>query len=136
MFLAYGFLEKIFDIFARHQVSVDLISTSEITVSLTTDEKELPHEALEELKGFSKVKVAKDMALVSIVGENIKTAPGFLRKVFQAVDRIPIEMITFGASNVNLSLVVSDRYTQETVSRLHRSFFETKGKRSSYAGSV
>jgi len=68
------------------------------------------------------------MAIVSIVGENIKAAPGFLRKVFQAVGRIPVEMITFGASNVNLSLVVSEKHMQDTVEALHRAFFENKPK--------
>jgi len=123
MLMAYGFLERIFDVFARHKISVDLISTSEISVSLTIDNSQFKDEIVQELSEFSIVKVTKNMAIVSLIGHNIKSSPHFLNKVFSALDGISIEMITFGTSNVNLSLVVPESQLKESVERLHAAFF-------------
>lgn len=126
MLMAYGFLEKIFEVFARHEIAVDLISTSEISVSLTIDNSQFDARIVEKLSEFSTVKVTRNMAVVSIVGENIKASPGFLGKAFNALNDIPVEMITFGSSNVNLSLVVPDDQLNTCVRRLHSTFFENK----------
>ena len=124
MLNAYGFLERIFDVFARYKVPIDLVSTSEITVSLTLEKTEHLDEIVEELKGFSTVRTEDKMAIVSIVGEDIKNSQSFLKRTFHALDTLPIEMISFGASNVNLSLVVPEIHVEEVVKKLHREFFE------------
>ncbi len=128
MLLAYGFLENIFKVFSRHKVSVDLISTSEITVSLTIDDNYSIDNIVKELSEFSSVKVTGKTSIISLVGENIKESPGFLHKVFESLDGIPIEMITFGTSNVNLSVVIPEHYLNDAVMKLHRNFFESGGK--------
>jgi len=124
MLLAYGFLERIFEVFARYRVSVDLVSTSEISVSLTLDTTHHLDPILSELKSFSLVKVSEKMAIVSLVGEDIKNSPEFLRKAFQALDGLPIEMISFGASNVNLSVVIPENHLKAAVTALHKALFE------------
>ncbi len=125
MLYAYGFLERIFDVFARYKVPIDLVSTSEITVSLTLEKTENLNEIVEELKGFSTVRTEDKMAIVSIVGEDIKNSQSFLKRTFHALDTLPIEMISFGASNVNLSLVVPESHIEAVVKKLHREFFES-----------
>jgi len=124
MLLAYGFLEKIFDVFAKYQVSVDLISTSEISVSLTLDNKTSLKPILKELKEFSTVSYKTNQAILSLIGEEIKNSPQFLWRTFGALKNIPVEMITFGASNVNLSLVMEQSHIENCVRELHREFFE------------
>lgn len=126
MLLAYGFLEQIFDVFARHKVAVDLISTSEISVSLTIEENQFRPQIVDELSAFSRVKTARNMAIVALVGDNIKASPHFLSRAFKALDGVSIEMITFGASNVNLSLVVPEPALRKSVERLHEEFFEDR----------
>ncbi len=124
MLMAYGFLERIFEVFARHRISVDLISTSEITVSLTLDNGVRLEPVLQELGEFSRVEVKTGMSIISLVGEDIKESPAFLARVFTTLKNFPIEMISFGASNVNLSLVTPDAGLKEAVVELHRAFFE------------
>jgi aspartate kinase len=124
MLLAHGFLKRIFDIFAEFQISIDLISTSEITVSLTLDTNSNLEEIIQKLSEFSTVKVSKKMSIICMVSEGIKDSPGFLRNVFTALNGIPVEMITFGASNVNLSFLVAKKNMEDAVKRLHKSFFE------------
>ncbi len=124
MLMAYGFLERIFEVFARHRISIDLISTSEISVSLTLDNGVKLEQVLQELGEFSRVEVKTGMSIISLVGENIKESPGFLARVFSTLKDFPIEMISFGASNVNLSLVTPDKNLKESVVKLHRVFFE------------
>jgi aspartate kinase len=127
MLLAYGFLEQIFDVFARHKVSVDLISTSEISVSLTITKDQFNRQIVKDLSEFSTVKISENMAILALVGDNIKKSRNFLNQVFTALNGIPIEMITFGTSNVNLSLVIPESHLQKSVERLHKVFFENKG---------
>ncbi|MBN2010926.1 lysine-sensitive aspartokinase 3 [candidate division KSB1 bacterium] len=124
MLLAYGFLEKIFEVFARYKVAVDLVSTSEISVSLTIHKKQFTQEIVDDLSQFSNVKISDDMAIIALVGDNIKTNINFLNRVFTALTGITIEMITFGTSNVNLSLVIPESQMVTCVERLHNKFFK------------
>ncbi len=124
MLMAYGFLERIFDVFSRHKISVDLISTSEISVSLTVDIEFSLDSVIQDLNRFSTVNLIKDRSIISMVGDGIKNSPHFLNQVFNALDGLAIEMITFGASNVNLSLVVSTQNLKRAVNKLHQAFFE------------
>lgn len=125
MLNAYGFLERIFNVFARYQISIDLVSTSEISVSLTLEKTEHLDRIVEELKEFSSVRVSEKMAIVSIVGEDIKNSQGFLKRAFLALNSIPVEMISFGASNVNLSIVIPEIHVETVVKKLHCEFFES-----------
>ncbi|HWQ09572.1 MAG TPA: aspartate kinase, partial [Holophaga sp.] len=119
-----GFLARLFDVFRRHGVSVDLIATAEVSVSLTV-EADAPLEALlADLSSFATVVVVQDRAIVAVVGERIKQTPGVAGRVFTALAGINIELISMGANEINLSLVVPRSAAVETLQRLHRALIE------------
>lgn len=118
-----GFLARIFEVFGRLGVSVDLVSTSEVTVSVTVDEG-APIEALrKELSTFSEVRVEEDRAVVALVGEALRRTPGIAGRALASLGDINVEMISMGASEINLSLVVGRAVAPEAQRRLHEAFF-------------
>ena len=123
MLLAHGFLKKIFEIFDKYKTSVDLITTSEVNVSLTLDNDDNIEEIINELSGFSEVNIEKDKALVCIVGSNLKYIPGMAKKVFQALGEHNITMISQGASVINISFVVDSENLNSVLKTLHKEFF-------------
>ena len=123
MLMAHGFLAKIFEIFDRHQTAVDMVSTSEVSVSLTVDRTDSLQAILDDLEGFADVAVAANKAIVCVVGEGIRYTPGIAAKVFNAVDGIRIRMISLGASRVNVGFVVDQADLESAVRRLHATFF-------------
>lgn len=119
-----GFLARLFEVFRRHKVSVDLVATAEVSVSLTV-EADAPLAALiEELSEFAEVQVAEDRALVAIVGERLKATPGVTGRAFGALRDLNLEMISMGANEINLSLVVRRADVPEALRRLHAALFE------------
>jgi aspartate kinase len=119
-----GFLAKLFEVFRRHGVSVDLIATAEVSVSLTV-EADAPLEALiSELSVFAKVVAVQDRAIIAVVGERIKQTPGVAARIFGAMGDINIELISMGANEINLSLVVPQPTVVEALRRLHRAVIE------------
>lgn len=115
-----GFLAKLFEVFARHRVSVDLVATAEVSVSLTV-EAEVPLEPLlEDLRAFATVAVVRDRALVAVVGERLKATPGLAGKLFGALGDLNVEMISMGANEINLSLVVAASDAPRALAQLHR----------------
>jgi aspartate kinase len=125
MMLQYGFLERIADVFARHQVVVDVIATSEVSVALTTDSTVGLAPVVDELSRFAEVNVVRDVALVSVVGEELQTSTNFAARVFGTLAEIDvrIEMISYGATRNNLSFVVSRARLGEVVDALHQRLF-------------
>jgi aspartate kinase len=124
MLAASGFLARLFEVFGRLGVSVDLVATAEVSVSLTV-ENDAPLDALErELGHFAVVEFSRDRALVALVGERLKHTPGIGAKVFRALEDINVEMISMGANEINLSLVVARSQEREVVRRLHAALFE------------
>ncbi len=117
----HGFLAKIFEIFARHRVSVDMVSTSEVSVSITVQEGQDLEPVLSELKVFSELSVEKGHAVVSVVGEGLREDPTIAAKVFTLLREahIPIRMISLGASKINLSFIVDATQTSQAVTALH-----------------
>ncbi|OOF09398.1 MULTISPECIES: lysine-sensitive aspartokinase 3 [unclassified Salinivibrio] len=131
MFQAYGFLANVFAILARHQISVDLITTSEVSVSLTLDQTNtqgevprLPDAALEELSTLCHVDVCQHLAVVALIGNEMRHTPGAVTPVFNALDTATLRMICYGASNHNVCMVVDDDSATEVVQRLHTQLFE------------
>ena len=119
-----GFLARLFDVFARRGVSVDLIATAEVSVSLTV-EADAPLKALvEDLSAFASVDVAEDRAIVAVVGERLKATPGLAARAFTALGEINVEMISMGANEINLSLVLRRAEADEALRRLHRALIE------------
>jgi aspartate kinase len=123
MLMAYGFLRRIFELFDRYETPVDMVATSEVSVSLTIDNPARLDEILAELRQFSEADIEKDQAIVCLVGENIRYTPGVARQVFLALDAINIRMISQGASLLNLSFVVAEADLRRTVEALHAEFF-------------
>jgi aspartate kinase len=122
MLMAHGFLRRMFEIFDRHEISVDMISTSEVSVSLTLDGSNDLSDIVRELEEFASVKVDKGQALVCLVGENIRHTPGIAARAFGAFEG-NIRMISQGASEMNLGFVVSDEELPDVVAVLHKEFF-------------
>jgi aspartate kinase len=123
MLLAHGFLKKIFEVFDKYKTSVDVITTSEVNVSLTLDNDDSINEIINDLSAFSEVKVEKDKALVCIVGDNLKYIPGMAKKVFNALGDFNITMISQGASVINISFVVDKNRLNDVIQKLHKEFF-------------
>ncbi|MGE4132426.1 MAG: lysine-sensitive aspartokinase 3 [Bdellovibrionales bacterium] len=119
---AHGFLKSVFDIFAKHRLSVDLISTSEVSLSLTLDPSHDSQQliaALSELKAVARVEVAEKLATISVVGGGIRTTPGLAARIFSEVRDFNVRMISMGASELNLSFVVSDSDLPPVLAKLH-----------------
>jgi aspartate kinase len=123
MLMAYGFLKRIFDIFDRFETPVDMVATSEVSVSLTIDNTTKLDRIVAELRQFSEVGVEEDQAIVCLVGDNIRYTPGVSARVFRALGDVNVRMVSQGASLLNLSLVVSGADLKRAVELLHAEFF-------------
>jgi len=123
MQLAHGFLARIFDAFDRHKVSVDVVSTSEVSVSLTLDSNEGIPALANDLAKLADVKYEGRKAIVCLVGENLRQTPGVAARVFAELTDVKIRMISQGASEINLTFVIEEDAAPEVVRRLHKVFF-------------
>jgi len=123
MLMAHGFLRRIFEVFDHYETPVDLVTTSEISVSLTIDNLKNIDRIVAELRGFSEVTVIENQALVCLVGDSIGTSPGVAGRVFKAVSGINIRMISQGASLLNLSFVIDGADLEKAMNALHSEFF-------------
>jgi len=122
MLLAYGFLARVFEVFGRHHVVVDLVTTSEVSISVTVDDTTRLDEAVAELESIGTVEVRRGLAVVAVVGEGAPRRVGLAGHVFTLLGgvAIPVEMISQGASRVNLSFVVAEEDADRAVRLLHR----------------
>jgi aspartate kinase len=125
MLNAFGFLTRLFEVFGKYGTSVDLISTSEVNVSLTVDPESALDDIIRELSQFALVSVSRDKSQVSVVGKNLKETTGLAKRIFGAVSDYNITMISQGASDINLSFVVNKEDLNAVVSSLHKEFFES-----------
>ena len=123
MLMAHGFLHRIFEVFDRFETPVDMVATSEVSVSLTIDNPARLDAIVAELEQFAEVEIEKDQVIVCLVGDNIRHTPGVARRVFNALDGINIRMISQGASLLNISLVVAEADLFRAVPALHEEFF-------------
>lgn len=123
MLLVHGFLKAIFDAFDRHRVPVDVVSTSEVSVSLTVDSNEAIPALAADLAQLADVKYEGRKAIVCLVGENLRNTPGIAGKVFGLLGDVKIRMISQGASEINLTFVIEEDEVPEVIQRLHRTFF-------------
>jgi aspartate kinase len=123
MLLAYGFLRKVFEIFERYKTPIDMITTSEVAVSLTIDETKYLPEIIEELNSFGTVEVDKDQTIVCVVGDFGLDTHGYASRVLDAVKHLPVRMISYGGSNYNISVLVSTTDKTEALRSLHNRLF-------------
>ena len=121
---AYGFLRGLFEVFERHQTVVDVVTTSEVSVSLTVDNAGSLPAIVAELQALGTVAVESDRAIVCVVGEGLRTTPGIAARVFATISDINVSLISQGASRVNLTFVVDEGRVREAVLRLHEALFE------------
>jgi aspartate kinase len=124
MLMAYGFLSSIFSVFQRHETAVDLVSTSEVAVSLTIDNSSRLEHIVKDLQVFADVTVFDHQAIVCVVGEQMRSTTGVVDRVFKALNNINVMMISQGASEINMSLVIDEGAVTHAVQQLHREFFE------------
>lgn len=123
MLMAHGFLRRIFEVFDRHETPVDMVATSEVSVSLTIDNTRAIAQIRRELEAFSEVSVEGDLAIVCLVGENIRRAENVAARVFTALHGVKPRMVSEGASQLNISMVVAAGDLFRAVESLHREFF-------------
>lgn len=123
MLMAYGFLRKVFEIFERFKTPIDMITTSEVAVSLTIDQIENLPEIIKELELFSAVDIDNEQSIICIVGDFRKNNHGHATIVSEAVKHIPIRMISYGGSENNISLLVPSSHKVETLRSLHNRLF-------------
>ncbi len=122
MFLAKGFLAKLFEVFARNGISVDVVSTSEVSVSLTVDKK-ISKDVIKELKEFSKVEVYENMAIVCLVGAGIRANTKVLGDLFSGIEKYDVSMVSLGASKRNITFLVYQDNVKKVVNKVFNIFF-------------
>ena len=123
---AYGFLRALFEVFDRHRMVVDVVTTSEVSVSLSLDEADALPAVVAELEQLGTVNVKKGQAIICVVGEGLRGTPGIAARAFSTISDINVSLISQGASPINFTFVVYEGRVQEVVTRLHEEFFATK----------
>jgi aspartate kinase len=123
MLLAYGFLRKVFEVFEKYRTPIDMITTSEVAVSLTIDTSSALNDIVRELETFSTVDVDKDQTIICIVGNEIGEQPGTLKKIFDCVSNINVRMVSFGGSIHNISLLVDAADKKAVLQQLNSGLF-------------
>ena len=126
MLLAYGFLRKVFEIFESYQTSIDMICTSEVGVSVTVDNTKHLNEILDDLKKYGTVTVDKDMCIICIVGDLEWENIGFEQLALDAMQGIPVRMISYGGSNYNISFLVKACDKKRALQQLSDKLFNAK----------
>ena len=129
---AYGFLAQIFSVFETHQISIDTITTSEISVAMTVDLKTLENKKLlTDLKKLGTVEVEKNLSLISLVGNNINHTPGLGQGVFNALqennigqEKINVRLFCLGASKNHFCFLVQENFSKEVIKKLHKAFID------------
>ncbi len=121
---AYGFMRALFDVFDRHHTAVDVVTTSEVSVSLSVEEGQALPQIVEELRRLGDVQVEPRRAIVCVVGEGLRRTPGIAARVFETIRDINVLLISQGASRVNLTFVVDEARAGDVVARLHAALLE------------
>lgn len=124
MLLAYGFLRSVFEVFERYKTPIDMITTSEVAVSLTIDKADHIDDIMEELKSFGQVELDRDQTIVCIVGTFGKDKQGYASRVFDSLKNIPIRMISYGGSENNISILVDSSRKKEALQALNTGLFK------------
>jgi aspartate kinase len=123
MLLAYGFLRSVFEVFERYKTPIDMITTSEVAVSLTIDKLTHLDQIIEELEGFGNVEVDKNQTIICIVGNMINEEEGMAAKIFTTLKNVPLRMISYGGSKNNVSILVDSTYKNKALNELNNGLF-------------
>ena len=120
---AYGFLRALFEVFERHRTVVDVVTTSEVSVSLSLDDDSTLPSVVGELEQLGTVRVEKGRAIICVVGEGLRGTPGIAARVFSTISDINVTLISQGASSINFTFAIEEERVEEAVRRLHEAFF-------------
>lgn len=120
---AYGFLRALFEVFDRHRTAVDVVTTSEVSVSLSLDETSQLPAIVEDLEQLGTVGIEKGRAIICVVGEGLRGTPGVAARVFSTISDINVSLISQGASSINFTFAIEEERLKEAVTRLHDEFF-------------
>lgn len=126
MFLAHGFLRRLFEVFEKYETAVDVITTSEVAVSLTIDDAKNLNKIVEELSVYGDVHVEKEQCIIAVVGNFIADEKGTASRIFDSLREIPLRMISFGGSKHNVTLLVNGKHKKEALNALNESLFAKK----------
>jgi len=124
MLLTYGYLRAVFEIFERYKTPVDMITTSEVSISVTIDNTTYLQEIINELNEIAFIEVIPNNSIICIVGYIPINKAGYLFKVLESIKDIPIRMIAYGSSDYNISLCIDTSYKQKVLEKLNKSLFE------------
>lgn len=123
MLLAYGFLRKVFEVFEKYRTSIDMITTSEVAVSLSIDNDTYLSEIVKELEVFGNVEIDKDQTIVSIVGNEITETKNLKQRLFTALGDIPVRMVSYGGSKHNVSILIPSSFKTQTLQAINGGLF-------------
>ncbi len=123
MLMAHGFLARLFAIFDKHETPVDMVATSEVSVSMTLDDTRHLEALIADLREFGEVEVERNQALICVVGEQLKYTPGVAARIFASIAEVNVSMISHGASAINVSFIVAGNEVEKAVKALHKEFF-------------
>jgi aspartate kinase len=123
MLLAYGFLRKVFEVFEKYRTSIDMITTSEVAVSVTIDNDVHLPEITKELEVFGTVEIDTNQTIVSIVGNEIEATKDVMKKIFDSIEPLPVRMVSYGGSRHNVSLLIARADKEQTLQLLNKGLF-------------
>ena len=123
MLMAYGFLRKVFEVFEKYKTSIDVITTSEVSTSLSIDNNKNLDQIVAELKELGEVEIDRDLTIVCVVGDMISEEKVFSKQVFESFEGIPVRMISYGGSRYNISILIETKYKKETLQKLSDNLF-------------
>jgi aspartate kinase len=123
MLLAYGFLRKIFEVFEKYRTPIDMVTTSEVAVSLTIENTPHLDLLLKELQPFGSVELDHHQTIVSIVGNEVSATPSILKRLFEALNEVPLRMISYGGSRHNISILIGGQHKEKTLQLLNKGLF-------------
>lgn len=123
MLLAYGFLRKIFEVFEKYRTPIDMITTSEVAVSLTIESTPHLDQLIKELQPFGSIELDHHQTIVSIVGNEVASTPSILKKIFESLNEIPLRMISYGGSRHNISILIGGQHKEKTLQLLNKGLF-------------
>lgn len=126
MLMAYGFLRKVFEVFEKYTTSIDMITTSEVAISLSIDNDKYLNQIIGELNQLGEVEIDKNMTIVCVVGDMISEEKVFSKHIFDALEGIPVRMISYGGSRYNVSILIDSNYKKQTLQKLSDHLFNGK----------
>ena len=121
--MAHGFLRRLFEVFERFKTPVDVVTTSEVSVSVTVDNTRRLDDIVSNLRNFAEVDCEPEMAIVCVVGENLRADPTLFARAVTSLDRIPLRLVSQAASRRNITFVLRDGDVPDAMNLLHEAFF-------------